>query len=85
MFTCNVLKLFRKMFGPWVTAAPPRPKPRPAFKPRLEGLEERWCPAVVNMYWDPTSGNNASLAANWDQGSLGSGTHPTAAPGMTAN
>ncbi len=84
MFTCNVVKLFRKTFGPWVTPAPANRKPRRALL-RLEALEERWCPATVNMYWDPTSLSNASTAANWDQGSLGSGVHPAAAPGNTAN
>ncbi len=56
---------------------------RVCYRPSLEGLEERWCPADVSMYWDPTSGNNASTLANWDTGSLGSGMHPTAAPGNT--
>lgn len=54
------------------------------FRPRLEVLEDRLAPATVNMYWDPTSGANASTTANWDTGSLGSGTHPAAAPGNTA-
>jgi hypothetical protein len=54
------------------------------FRPRLEVLEDRLAPATVNLYWDPTSGANASTAANWDVGSLGSGTKATAAPGNTA-
>src|SRR5690348_13248312 len=85
MFMFKVRKLFRKTFGPWVTAAPPRPKPQPTFRPSLEWLEDRLAPAAVNMYWDPTSGANASTTANWDVGSLGSGTHPAAAPGNTPN
>jgi len=57
------------------------------FRPSLEGLEERWCPATsAKMYWDPTVvGNNGSNTANWDLTSLGSGTHPSAAPGNTLN
>lgn len=51
-------------------------------RPQLEILSARIVPATVNMYWDPTSGNNASVAANWDEGSLG-GMHPAKAPGMT--
>lgn len=57
------------------------------MRPQLEILTDRIVPApvVVDMYWDPTSGNNANAAANWDTGSLGSGTHPTAPPGNNAN
>lgn len=44
----NMLKQFRKVFGPSVTAAPPRWKSHPTFKPRLEALEERWCPATTD-------------------------------------
>jgi hypothetical protein len=84
MFMFKVRKLFRKTFGPWVTAAPPRPKPQPTFRPRLEWLEDRLAPANVAFYWDPTFGANASTTANWDLNSLGSGTHPAAAPGNTA-
>jgi hypothetical protein len=63
-----------------LTATKQRPS-RASFRPGVEALEDRSCPAAVNLYWDPTSGNNASLAANWDTGFLGSGTHPAAAPG----
>src|SRR5579871_6736491 len=64
---------------------PVRRPSRVYVRPSLEGLEERWCPATVEMYWDPTNGNDASLLANWDKGSLGSGVHPDAAPGQTAD
>jgi hypothetical protein len=63
-----------------LTATKQRPS-RASFRPGVEALEDRSCPAAVNLYWDPTSGNNASLAANWDTNALGSGTHPAAAPG----
>lgn len=69
MFAINVRKLFRKTFGPWVIAAPSRPKPRPTFRPSLEGLEERYCPSTT---WNPqlsggvysTDGNNAANYTN---------------------
>jgi hypothetical protein len=83
MFEFKVLKLFRETFGPWVTAAPPRPKPRPTVIPRLEALEDRLAPANVSLFWDPSNGKNASTAANWDTSRLG-GMKATAAPGMTA-
>jgi hypothetical protein len=45
MFSLKVLKRFQKTFGSWRTVTPSRPKLRPTVKPRLEELEERWCPA----------------------------------------
>ena len=85
MFTCKVLKLFRaKRFASWAMATPPRHKPRPTFKPRLEPLEERWCPDTTNdvLYWAPQGGSkDASLASNWwDQTKLMQG---LTAPGPT--
>lgn len=60
---------------------------RPAVRfVRLRGpeeLENRVVPATVNMYWDPTNLLLADNTDNWDVGSLGSGTHPTAPPGKT--
>jgi len=54
---------------------PKRRRSRVHFRPSVQALEERWCPASVDMYWDPTVvGNNASNPANWDKDSLGSGT-----------
>lgn len=76
MFAFKVRKWFGKTFGPWVTAAPPRPKPQPTFRPRLEQLEDRLALAGVNLYWDPTSGANASTTANWDLNSLRDRHHP---------
>ena len=32
---------------------------------RVEGLEERWCPSAVPLYWKPTDGNLWSTPANW--------------------
>lgn len=77
MFTFKVRKLFRKAFGPWVSASPPRPKPRPTFKPRLDVLEDRCCPsggvpdagggggggggATDTLIWNP---QNSSTNAN---------------------
>lgn len=55
-----------------------------SFRPRLEVLEDRLAPATVSMFWDPTSGANASTVANWDLNGLGSGMHPANAPGKTA-
>lgn len=85
MFKFKVLKLFReRTLGPWVTATPPHRKPRPTFKPRLEPLEERWCPDTTNdvLYWNPQGGSkDASLASNWwDQTKLMQG---LTAPGPT--
>lgn len=85
MFTFKVLKLFReKKFCFSVTTTPPRRKPRPTFKPRLEPLEERWCPDTTNdvLYWNPQGGSqDASKAANWwDQTKLMQG---LTAPGPT--
>lgn len=57
---------------------------RPAVRLRgPEELENRVVPAVMNMYWHPTDLLSAKNTANWDTGTLGSGTHPTAAPGNT--
>ncbi len=67
----NMLKQFRKVFGPWVLSAPPRLRSRPIFKPMLETLEERWCPAggggnTDTLVWNPAAGSqNAAQAANW--------------------
>ncbi len=83
MLELKVRKLFQKTFSPCAAAAPSHPKTRPTFKPRLEVLEGRFAPGV-GLFWDPTNGSNASTAANWDIGSLGSHSHPTAAPGNTA-
>jgi hypothetical protein len=47
----NVSTWIRIRFSLATASAPPRPKPRPTFKPRLEWLEERWCPAEVT--WQP--------------------------------
>jgi hypothetical protein len=73
----DMLKVFRELFGPWVAAAPPCPKSRPSVKPRLEALEERWCPSTT---WSPqnTDGvysQNGNAAANYTNG-LPSATNP---------
>jgi hypothetical protein len=62
----NMVKVFRELFGSWVAAAPPRPKPCPSFKPMLEGLEERWCPSTI---WNPAAGiQDGNNAANYTNG-----------------
>lgn len=73
-----------KLITAVTVTAPKSCRPAAARKSRraiqtLEVLEDRCCPAA--LYWDPTFGNIASDASNWDVGSLGSGTHPAAAPG----
>ena len=68
------------------------------MKPRLEPLEERWCPAggppnTDTLVWKPQGGStDASLASNWydqTQATQGvtapSGTNPTILDGNTAN
>lgn len=64
----NVLKEFRKLFGPWVVSTPPRPKPRPTVKPCLEVLEGRDCPSTVTT-WQPLAGSqDGNSAANYTNG-----------------
>jgi hypothetical protein len=80
----NMLTVFRELFGPWVAAAPPRPKSRPSFKPRLEALEERWCPSTT---WSPqlnmgVYSQNGNAAANYTNG-LPTATNPLVLDGST--
>jgi len=37
------------------------------FRPRVEGLEERWCPAVTYFQWKAAASGNWSVNANWNQ------------------
>jgi hypothetical protein len=92
----NVRALFRKRFGVSAAALSPRPKPRPAFKPQLEELEERWLldATTDTLMWKPVLGGNtlASNAANWydeNQGKPGviapTATNPIEFDGSVAN
>jgi hypothetical protein len=65
------------------------------FRPCVEGLEERWCPSVVNDHWKATQDNNWSNPYNWSLGFYPSVTDPNnnndvavfdnLAPGADAN
>jgi hypothetical protein len=62
----NMLKEFRKLFGPWVTAAPPKRKPRRILL-RLEDLEGRIVPASTT--WSPQGGStDGTDKANYTNG-----------------
>lgn len=60
------LRQLKKIFGPQVTSARQSRKPPPTVKPRLEALEERWCPSTDTLVWNPVGGSqDAFNAANW--------------------
>ncbi|MHB1423768.1 MAG: autotransporter outer membrane beta-barrel domain-containing protein [Gemmataceae bacterium] len=84
MFKVNVRKLFRKTFGSWQSATPPRRKPRATVKPSLEALEDRWLPSGIvpdggggvgqttdTLIWKPTNGNSANNVQNWYDSTAG--------------
>jgi hypothetical protein len=90
MLQFKLLKLLRTTGR----ATSPRPKRSATFKPRLEGLEERWCPANTDtLVWNPAAGSqDAAQAANWfdlttkTQGTLApTATNPIILDGNTAN
>jgi hypothetical protein len=66
----SMVKLFKGLFRPWVGRMPPGWKPHFA-RPRLEELEERWCPADV---WTWASGANTSwgnmVGTNWKKNGI---------------
>src|SRR5579871_1679391 len=64
----NMLKEFRNLFGPWVMAALPKPKPCRILL-RLEDLEGRIVPAPFLTTWTDATGNHlASDALNYTNG-----------------
>jgi hypothetical protein len=99
MFKSQALKLFRKAFDPWVKASPPLQRPRPAFKPRLEPLEDRLAPATFTVINTNDDGNGSLRAAitqvnsstdasntiNFAQGVTGTITLESALPAINNN
>jgi hypothetical protein len=61
----NMLKDFRKLFAPAVTAEPSRPKLRRTIL-EVEWLEKRELLNADTLVWEPQSGStNANLSSNW--------------------